>query len=166
MTAALLGFAGLTALAATLSVVHSKVVHAALWLVVSLGGLAAVYLVLGAEVVGLVQLLVYVGAVVVLILFALMLTRAPASASEQLDLSRPRQGLAALIAGLTTAVVFLTLHGSGFTEADPAALGDHGRAHALGTELFSNWVLPFELLSVLLLAALVAAVLISRGGRR
>ena len=53
------------------------VVHAALWLVVCLGAVAGCYLVLGAEFVALVQLLVYVGAIVVLVLFALMLTRAP-----------------------------------------------------------------------------------------
>ncbi len=69
----------LTAAAGLLAVTSKRVVHCALWLVVCLGALAGVYLVLGAEVVALVQLLVYVGAVVVLVIFALMLTRARSS---------------------------------------------------------------------------------------
>ena len=62
---------------AILAVTTRNLVHAALWLVVCLGTLAGCYVVLGAELVALVQVLVYVGAVVVLVLFALMLTRAP-----------------------------------------------------------------------------------------
>src|SRR5262249_43787739 len=80
-------FGGLAVLAvssALLAVTSPRVVHCALWLVVTLGSLAGVYLALGAEVVALVQLLVYVGAVVVLVLFALMLTRAPIRASRNL----------------------------------------------------------------------------------
>ena len=84
----------LTAVAGALAVTSPRVVHAALWLVVALGGLAGVYLLLGAEVVALVQLLVYVGAVVVLVLFALMLTRAPTGPTPQSggtdDLDSPR----------------------------------------------------------------------------
>ena len=78
-------FALLSAVAAVLAVTSRRVVHAALWLVVALGALAGVYLALGAEVVALVQLLVYVGAIVVLVLFALMLTRAPIGVRPDLD---------------------------------------------------------------------------------
>ena len=67
----------ITAAAAALAVTTRHVVHSALWLVVALLGLAGCYLVLGAELVALVQVLVYVGAVVVLVIVALMLTRAP-----------------------------------------------------------------------------------------
>src|SRR6185295_12144719 len=86
------------------AVTSRQVVHAALWLVVALGCLAGVYLVLGAEVVALVQLLVYVGAVVVLVIFALMLTRAPTGASRDLD-APPGQRLAAALAGGALAVL-------------------------------------------------------------
>ena len=80
----LFGAVGLiTAASAVLAVTTQHLVHAALWLVVTLGTLAGCYLILGAELVALVQLLVYVGAVVVLVLFALMLTRAPMGPSPE-----------------------------------------------------------------------------------
>ena len=73
----------ITAASAVLAVSTHQLVHAALWLVVTLGTLAGCYLILGAELVALVQLLIYVGAVVVLVLFALMLTRAPMGPSPE-----------------------------------------------------------------------------------
>jgi NADH-quinone oxidoreductase subunit J len=159
----------LTAAAGALAVTGQRVVHAALWLVVALGGLAGVYLLLGAEVVALVQLLVYVGAVVVLVLFALMLTRAPTGPAparggpDDLDSPRPVRWLAA-VTGLATGVLvtgtLVATSGAGaLVQRDPS----RGRARPLGESLFGSWVLPFELVSVLLLAALVAAVAVSRG---
>ena len=154
------GFAVLTAGAGALAVTSRRVVHATLWLVVALGALGGVYLVLGAEVVALVQVLVYVGAVVVLVLFALMLTRAPTDVSAGID-GPVRQGVLALVvASATTALLAGTLLSVG-----PATIerdGARGEAQQVGEVLFAWWVLPFELLSVLLLAALVAALAISR----
>ena len=156
------GFALLTWACSVLAVTSRQVVHAALWLVVALGGLAGVYLALGAQVVALVQLLVYVGAIVVLVLFALMLTRAPIGVHRDLD-APLGQRLAALGAGLAVAVLI----GGTLVAAvgDRAARPDlaRGAAQPLGTEIFAHWLLPFELLSVLLLAALVAALAVSRG---
>lgn len=159
----------LTAAAGLLAVTSQRVVHAALWLVVALGGLAGVYLLLGAEVVALVQLLVYVGAVVVLVLFALMLTRAPTGPSarrdgpDDLDSPRPVRWLAAVTGLATGALVtgaLVATYGAGAVVERDAT---RGAARPLGESLFSSWVLPFELVSVLLLAALVAAVAVSRG---
>ena len=79
----------IVAASAILAVTSSHLVHAALWLVVTLGTLAGCYLILGAELVALVQLLIYVGAVVVLVLFALMLTRAPMGRSVAARSTRP-----------------------------------------------------------------------------
>jgi NADH-quinone oxidoreductase subunit I len=77
---------GIVTLAAAVLVVTTRhLVHAALWLVVALGAIAGCYLVLSAEFVAWVQVLIYVGAVVVLLLFGLMLTRAPIGASDDLD---------------------------------------------------------------------------------
>ena len=147
------------------AVTSRRVVHCALWLVVCLGSLAGVYLVLGAEVVALVQLLVYVGAVVVLVLFALMLTRAPTGLSQDLDAGPGRQVAAGVVALGLAGLVGGTLM---------AAVGDRtirldagrGSAGAIGDAVFAGWVLPFELLSVLLLAALVAALAVSSARRR
>lgn len=155
-------FALLSGAAAVLAVTSRHVVHAALWLVVALGALAGVYLALGAEVVALVQLLVYVGAVVVLVLFALMLTRAPIGVRPDLD-AAPGRRVAAAVSGLAVAALLggtlaLAVGDSGVTP-DLA----RGRARPLGEAVFGGWLLPFELLSVLLLAALVAALAVSRG---
>ena len=149
--------------AGAVAVTSRQVVHAALWLVVMLGSLAGVYLVLGAEVVALVQLLVYVGAVVVLVLFALMLTRAPIGRRDDLDAGRG-QRVAAAVAGLAVtglvAGTLLVAVGGTTVEIDDG----RGSARALGEAVFGGWLLPFELLSVLLLAALVAALAVARGG--
>lgn len=154
-------FASTAAAGALLAVTSRHVVHAALWLVLALGSLAGVYLVLAAEVVALVQVLVYVGAVVVLVLFALMLTRAPIGVRADLDAAPGRRRVAAVAGLATSALIGGTLLAAiGSTAEVPA--GD-GTASALGSAIFTGWVLPFELLSVLLLAALVAAIAISRG---
>jgi len=152
----------LVAAAALAAVTSRQVVHAALWLVVALGGLAASYLVLGAEVVALVQVLVYVGAVVVLLLFALMLTRAPMGIRPDLS-GGPAQRAAAALAGLAVAGL---LGGTLAVAVGGQKISVHegrGAPHPIGQAIFSAWLLPFELLSLLLLAALVAALTISRG---
>jgi NADH:ubiquinone oxidoreductase subunit 6 (subunit J) len=158
-----IAFAVLAAASAMLAVTSRQVVHAALWLVVTLGALAGVYLVLGAEVVALVQLLVYLGAVVVLVLFALMLTRAPIGIRWDLD-GGPGQRAAAALAGLGVAGLvggaLLVAVGDATVTPEPA----RGTARPLAEAIFGGWLLPFELLSVLLLAALVAALAVSRGG--
>ncbi len=155
-------FGLLTLVSALLAVTSRQLVHAALWLVVALGALAAVYLVLGAEVVALVQLLVYVGAIVVLVIFALMLTRAPIGISDDLDAGPGRRRLAALAGVAVAALVggtLLVAVGDAAVRPQPSL----GTARPLGVAIFTGWALPFELLSVLLLAALVAALAISRG---
>lgn len=154
------GFGLLTVASGVLAVTSGRVVHAALWLVLGLGGLAGTYLAMGAEVVGLVQLLVYVGAVVVLLLFALMLTHAPADADRALDHGRLRRALALVVAAAGAALVLGAL--LAIQPARAPRLGAAGGPEGLATALFTSWVLPFELISVLLLAALVAAVALSR----
>jgi NADH-quinone oxidoreductase subunit J len=153
---------GVVAVASAVAVVTTRqLVHAALWLVVTLGALAGSYLVLTAEFVAWVQVLVYVGAVVALLLFGLMLTRAPIGRSEDLDTAnRP----VAAVAALATAVALVTLVVDALRSAyvDLPALEPGGTASATGAALFRTWVLPFEVLSVLLLAALVGAVVLSR----
>lgn len=156
----LFGAVGLiTAASAVLSVTTHHLVHAALWLVVTLGTLAGCYLILGAELVALVQLLVYVGAVVVLVLFALMLTRAPMGSSPEHSSGAVQRMAAALIgAGTTTllAAVLLPALGGEIRDTRP------GDTQGIATQLFGSWVWPFELLSLLLLVALIAALAVSR----
>ncbi|GLY27646.1 NADH-quinone oxidoreductase subunit J [Kineosporia sp. NBRC 101731] len=157
----LTALAVLAAASALLAVTGSRVVHCALWLVVSLGALAGVYLVLGAEVVALVQLLVYVGAVVVLVIFALMLTRAPVEPSSRLDAPKG-QKLAAVVAGISVGGILAGTLIYALQDLTVEVQGEQGSARNIGQAVFSGWLLPFELLSVLLLAALVAAIAVSR----
>ncbi|MGZ5418673.1 MAG: NADH-quinone oxidoreductase subunit J family protein [Nocardioides sp.] len=145
---------------ALLVVTTRNLVHAALWLVVTLGSVAGVYLVLAAEFVAWVQVLIYVGAVVVLLLFALMLTKAPTG--PQPDLTVARALPAAVAAGLVGVLLCATVV-AGFRDVridlDEVQVGT---AEVTGETIFRMWVLPFEVLSVLLLAALVGAIVLSR----
>jgi NADH-quinone oxidoreductase subunit J len=145
--------------AGVLVVTTRQMVHAALWLVVTLGALAGCYLVLTAEFVAWVQVLIYVGAVVVLLLFGIMLTRAPIGRSADLDSGNRWVGLGVALA---TAGVLVTVVVRGFRTAYAPLKPGAGSAQEMGAGVFRTWVLPFEVLSVLLLAALIGAIVLSR----
>jgi NADH-quinone oxidoreductase subunit J len=149
----------LTVSSAVMVVTTPHVVHAALWLVVTLGAVAGCFLVLTAELVAWVQVLVYVGAVVVLLLFALMLTRAPTGPESATSRNKPF----ALLAAVATSGVLVVVIGRGFRGitldlSEPRRIGD---SRTLGEAIFTHWVLAFELLSVVLLAALIGAIVVS-----
>ncbi|HUG87290.1 MAG TPA: NADH-quinone oxidoreductase subunit J [Actinomycetota bacterium] len=148
---------GVVGLGAAVRLVTSKnVVHAALYLVVSLLMVGAIYLLLGAEFLGWVQILIYVGAIVVLLLFGLMLTRAPIG-REALD--NQQRGLSAIVAlGILAGLVFLLQDAFG----DQEIVLRPTRIAEAGESLFTDFVLPFEVVSFLLLAALIGAVTIAR----
>jgi NADH-quinone oxidoreductase subunit J len=135
-----------------------NVVHAALYLVITLSATAGVYLLLAAEFVAWVQILIYVGAIVILFLFGLMLTKAPIG-REALD--NQRRGMAFLVgAAILAGLVYLLLGAFGWddTRLEPV----QGTATAVGASIFSRFVLPFEAISFLLLAALIGAIVLSR----
>ncbi|MFG1919754.1 NADH-quinone oxidoreductase subunit J [Micromonospora sp. NPDC048898] len=149
---------GAVAVGAGVLVVTTKhLVRAGLYLVVCLGALAGDFLVLSAELVAWVQVLIYVGAVVVLLLFAVMLTRAPIGASDDLD--RPGWPAALIGGGVGLGLTVLLVDAYRWSTV---ALPDAGTAERLGEQIFQSWVLPFEVLSVLLLSALVGAIVLSR----
>ncbi|MFF9316534.1 NADH-quinone oxidoreductase subunit J [Streptomyces sp. NPDC014735] len=146
--------------AALVTVTTRQLVHAALWLVVALGGLAVEYLLLTAEFIAWVQVLIYVGSVVVLLLFGLMLTKAPIGRSPDADSGNRRVALAVAAAAAGT-LVWIVVDAFRTTWIDlEGPVG--GSTEVTGSSLFRHWVLPFEALSVLLLAALVGAVVLSR----
>ena len=147
-----------------LVVTSTHLVRSGFYLVVSLGANAGLYLVLGAEMVAWVQILVYVGAVVVLLLFAVMLTRAPIGPSADLD--RPAGPAAVIGAGVGFGLSALLIDAFRWTRFELPPPGTAGR---VGAQIFGAWVLPFEVISILLLAALVGAIVLSRpdlGARR
>jgi NADH:ubiquinone oxidoreductase subunit 6 (subunit J) len=140
-----------------LVVTSTHLVRAGLYLVISLGAIAGLYLVLGAELVAWVQILVYVGAVVVLLLFAVMLTRAPIGPSDDLD----RLAWPALLVGGGVGLGLAVLFADAFRWT-VYALPEPGTAERMGEQIFGGWVLPFEVISILLLAALIGAIVLSR----
>lgn len=156
---AFLLFAAVAVIAAWGVVSTNDVMRAALALVLVLGSMAPLFILLAAEFVAAVQVLVYVGAVVILFLFGVMLTRSP-SHGPQGELTHSRRWPAAVL-GLA---LFLTLW-----YAIRDAFGDEevkaprvGSTNLVGTSLLTDHVIAFEAVSVLLLAALVGAIVIAR----
>lgn len=157
---AVLAFIG--TVAAFRLVTAKNVVHAALYLVVTLAMVGAIYLLLAAEFIAWVQILIYVGAIVILFLFGLMLTKAPIG-REALD--NQSRGLALVVAlGVLAGLVFLIQ--DAFKWSDPKMTPVSGGTAALGESIFSRYVLPFEAVSFLLLAALIGAVVLARKDER
>ncbi|WP_406332227.1 NADH-quinone oxidoreductase subunit J [Streptomyces sp. NBC_00203] len=146
--------------AAIVTVTTKQLVHAALWLVVTLGGLAVEYLLLTAEFIAWVQVLIYVGSVVVLLLFGLMLTKAPIGRSPDAD-SGNRWAALTVAGASAAALVWVVVDAFRTTWVDLGGAAA-GSTEVTGASLFQSWVLPFEALSVLLLAALVGAIVLSR----
>jgi NADH-quinone oxidoreductase subunit J len=144
-----------------IGVVRTKnVVHAALYLVVVLAGGAAQFILLGQEFVAWVQVLVYIGAVIVLFLFGIMLTRAPMGRSTELDNGPQLKIIGGVIALVLAAVLGYSLwdgfHGTQF--------GDFAvqRTSEVSDSIFSTYLVPFEVVSVLLLGALIGAIVLAR----
>ncbi|SEG64636.1 NADH-quinone oxidoreductase subunit J [Actinacidiphila yanglinensis] len=147
--------------AAVVTVTTRQLVHAALWLVVALGGIAVEYLLLTAEFIAWVQVLIYVGSVVVLLLFGLMLTKAPIGHSPDADSENRWVALAVALAAAGT-LVWVVADAFRSTWIDVHHGTGQSATKVTGSSLFRFWVLPFEALSVLLLAALVGAIVLSR----
>ena len=153
------GVIALVIVASALRVVTTNnVVHAALYLVLVLAGVGGLYFILGAEFVGTTQILVYIGAIIVLFLFGIMLTRAPIGGEADLD--NDQRWLGGLIAVLLLAVVSYTLIDR-FEDSELPADTVTTTAQ-LSDALFGTYLIPFEVVSVLLLAALVGAIVVAR----
>ena len=138
-------------------VVTRNIVHAALALLVSLVAVAGIYLVLYAEFLALVQILIYGGAVVIVLVFAVMLTRSAEYPRTSDNRQWPLAALAALgLLGLLAPALLInsvrdtTPQNAAFTE--------------IGKSLFTTWAVPFEVASLVLLVALIGAIIIARSG--
>ena len=141
-----------------------NLVHCALSLAITFAGLAALYLQLDAEFVGFAQLLVYVGAVAILIVFAILLTRGSEPPSDAIYSNRWLGGLG-IAAGtfiLITSVLFSSKTLSIQSTAAPST-----SVRQLGDQLMTKYLLPLEVLGLLLTAALIGAVILAmRDGPR
>ncbi len=151
--------AGVTLASGMLVVTTRNLVHAALWLVAALFGVAIIYTILNAGFIAVVQVVVYIGAIAILFIFAVMLTR------KELRDNTPQLNKnwwsGALVAVLTfVGLAFLLQGWSGFSKTAAAIPSGFDAVAELGNQLVSPeaYVLPFEVASVLLLAAMVGAV--------
>ena len=149
-----------TVLFAAVMVVHRHPVKSVLALVVSFFGLAVCYVMLSAPFIAAIQVIVYAGAILVLFLFVLLLLNVPEETRERDP--RPIQRILSGVALLVFAVYLLgLLRGHGAPAIGPGGTVSFDVA-PLARLLFSRYVLPFEALSVLLLAALVGAFVLAQ----
>jgi NADH-quinone oxidoreductase subunit J len=149
---------------AALGVVLSKnPVHAALFLVLAFFTSAVLWLLLEAEFLGVVLVLVYVGAVMVLFLFVvMMLDINPATLREGFTKHAPLGALVALIMIAEIGYVVWAKHlGFDLSGAAPAAAAGYSNTKALGAVLYTDYLLPFQLAAVVLLVAIVAAIVLT-----
>ncbi|MEP7047295.1 MAG: NADH-quinone oxidoreductase subunit J [Ilumatobacteraceae bacterium] len=136
----------------------SNVVHAALSLVAVMSGAAAQYLLLAAEFVAVTQVLVYIGAVMILFLFGVMLTRA--RVGKETDLNNKSWALGIPVALLMLGIMgYVLVKGFGDDRLTPAAQVSTAE---LSDSIFKPFLLPFEALSFVLLAAVIGAIVLAR----
>ena len=153
-------------IAAIRVVTTDNIVHAALWLIIVLGGNGLIYLILQAEFVAMTQFLVYLGAIVVLFLFGIMLTRAPLGRSDDLDNGQRWIGglISVVLLGVIGYAVIRSYRGDKLTFGayQAAVANSNGRTQALADSIFTRYLIPFEVVSILLLAALIGAIVLAR----
>lgn len=151
---------GLPTLLAGFKVVTARnLVHAALFLVAAMGGIAALFLLLSAEFVAWALVLVYVGAVIILFLFGIMITRAPTGIDEAL--SGEHQALPAMLAAALFALIsWASVDAFGGTTL--VAVGDPTATDLLGRMLVTRFVIPFEVVGFILVGALIGGITIAR----
>ena len=153
----------LVTLVAGISVVTSRnLIHSALWLILTLFGIAIFYVLLDAGFFAVIQVIIYIGAIAILFIFAAMLTRRVMKDTGPQSL--PNWWLGALIAVmLLVGIVIIFVNWQGFTTLAPELGNPSGRVSQLGLALVSadQYVLPFELASILLVAGMIGAIFVA-----
>jgi NADH-quinone oxidoreductase subunit J len=144
-----------------LAVTARKIFRSAVWLLFSLMGIAGIYFWMDMNFIAAVQIIVYVGGIVVLIIFSIFLTQ---QAGKEMPVPRlPRQVWSVLAAGLGAALVILLIRQYIF--ADSGAQAVNADVKTIGTQMLSTtshgFVLPFEVVSMLLLAAMIGCIVIA-----
>jgi len=140
-------------------ILRPNAIHGALFLVVNLGSVAALYLMLGAEFLAAAQVIVYAGAIMVLFVFAIMVL-IPGKEESGPDPRRGARIVALPVGGLLLLLLVFVV--AARWNAPRGAVVPSGSAAAVGRLLFTSYLFPFELTSVLLLAAMVGVMLLAR----
>jgi NADH-quinone oxidoreductase subunit J len=157
-------FAAVGVFGAVMTVTRTQPVHSALYLVLTLFAVAAVYVMLHAEFLAVVQVLVYAGGIMVLFLFVIFLVRPPVPGEPRWHSGRHvllSAGLAVLLAG---ALAFQLLGNAPTGGGEAATLLEGGNMEQVSLTLFRYYILPFETVSVLLLVAMIGAIALARKG--
>jgi len=149
-----------------LVVTTRNTVHCVLFLVANFLCVAMIYVLLAAEFLAIIQILVYAGGIVVLYLFVVMLVnlqRQPHTAPGRRPQSRAGFALAAvMLAELSAILVFSASHPASVAAAAPPAPSGMGNTTMVGLLLYSDYLVPFEVASMLLLVAMVGAIILAR----
>jgi len=154
------GIALLTVIGSLAVVLARNLFHSALGLVAAFFGAAGIYIIAEAEFIGVSQVLVYVGAISTLITFAIMLTRGMMFGATS---PRNRQsGTAAIITALTFVVLAAVMNGIKWPQAGEPILDGQAIIAGLGRAFVNEYVIPFELLALLLLVALAGAIVLAK----
>lgn len=136
----------------------TKVMHMMLSLVLTFISIAGIYVLLSAEFVAVVQILIYSGAITILMIFGIMLTKHDVESEKP---KRNWRNIAALLGVVVFGVVmFLGINGLSIDVQDVDLATNNTKN--IGLQLFSNYVVPFEVMSVLLLIALVGAIILAK----
>ena len=152
--------AAVTVLGSLGVVLARNVIHSALLLILALLAVAGVFILLSAEFLAIVQVLIYGGAVTILILFAMMLTRVR-DMPQALD--GPQRPFAALAAGAFLGISVLAAVATDWEEVGATDEIHHITIEQIGDVLFRNWAIPFEVASLVLMVALIGAIILARG---
>lgn len=147
---------------AALVAFSNNLIHAAAGLFLALLSVAGIFVLSGADFLGIVQLIVYIGGILILILFGVMLTRK--HSGEVIPAGRLNRGLSILIGLSLFTLMFLFIASGdfsiGFTEETPLLTG--GSSRGIGVQILTQYLLPFEFVSFLLLTALVGSAWLAR----
>ena len=157
-------FALLTLGGGILTITRRSAVHSAMWLIVSLSGVAGLYLLQKAEFLFAVQIVLYVGGIMVLFLFVIMLVNLDLAATQRQFNKQWWVALACVLGVGAEVIYFIRKGAAGFRLATPpSALPiTEGNVQRVADVLFSEYLLPFEIASVLLLAAIVGSVIMAK----
>ena len=150
--------AGFTVWAAAVVVLGRNIVRAAVALIFTFCGMAALYVLLDAEFLAAVQVLIYVGGITILLLFAIMLTSGISSTTARVVNDQTLLSAVAAI-GLLIGLIYATTHGIAVLSGPPRL---PETAPFLGRALLTTYALPFEAVSILLLAGMVGAIILAR----
>ncbi len=150
--------AAVTIVGAIGTVMARSIIHAALFLILALLATAGIFVLLAADFLAIVQVLVYGGAVTILILFAMMLTRVRDLPAAPDGPQKPIAAVAALAFMVTSIVAVVTTEFP--NESDEINVVPF---EDIGTALFTTWAVPFEIASLVLMVALIGAIVLARG---